>query len=156
MHAVLSLCCLLAQASGLQLGQLRPTCTSVRAAGPIAGLFDMFQETEEQRLAKEREKEEQYKAMQAMQQRRRDPVANDLEISKRRNLETATRAAQQGNLPDNWAAAVDAQSGETYYWNKETNVTQWEPPLDEMVAILEERQRQEMESLVEEVTGTKK
>lgn len=98
----------------------------------------------------------QYKAMQAMQQRRRDPVANDLEISKRRNLETATRAAQQGNLPDNWAAAVDAQSGETYYWNKETNVTQWEPPLDEMVAILEERQRQEMESLVEEVTGTKK
>lgn len=59
MHAVLSLCCLLAQASGLQLGQLRPTCTSVRAAGPIAGLFDMFQETEEQRLAKEREKEEQ-------------------------------------------------------------------------------------------------
>lgn len=31
-------------------------------------------------------------------------------------------------LPQGWKAVLDADTGETYYWNKDTGVTQWERP----------------------------
>ena len=41
-----------------------------------------------------------------------------------------------------------------YFWNKETQAVQWEPPLEEMIAILEEKQRLEMEAALEAAETT--
>ena len=127
-----------AQAHGLRVlpGATHPSAAS-RCASPAAGLFDnLFKESDAQKQAKE----EQYQEMQRMQQLRRDPAAFDKEISKRRTEELARRAAEVGNLPDGWKMAQDPTSGDTYYYNKELQITQWEPPLEEMVNILEENQ----------------
>ena len=96
----------------------------------------------------------QFKAMQDMQNKRRDPAVYENEISKRRNMERARNAAMAGNLPAGWGTAKDPESGQPYFYDKETKATAWEPPeemLAAMVAILEEQQRDEMNAIVEKV-----
>lgn len=124
-----------------------PSLRVRRTSSPVAGLFDMFQESDAQKQAKER----QFEEMKKMQEKRRDPIASEIERNKRRNVELATRAAAVGNVPANWGSAIDPDSGDRYFFDKETKATQWEAPIDEMVALLEEQQRAEMEAMLEEV-----
>lgn len=93
----------------------------------------------------------QFEAMKQMQERRRDPAAFEVTINQRRNLERAQQAAAAGNLPPGWGSAEDPSSGDTYYYEKETMATQWEPPIEQMVAIIEEQQRAEMNAIVDQV-----
>ena len=46
-------------------------------------------------------------------------------------------------LPDTWQECEDPKSGEAYYWNRETDVTSWEHPLDAgfRVKIKEQREK---------------
>ena len=37
-----------------------------------------------------------------------------------------------------WKLAEDPTSGDKYYYNKERNITQWEPPIEEMLALLDQ------------------
>ena len=91
-------------------------------------------------------KEEQLKEMQRMQEMRRDPKAMakyEEEVNERRLAELRKRRADEAKymgedavvvgysasaLPEGWKSAVDPSSGATYYYNKETGVTQWEKP----------------------------
>jgi hypothetical protein len=41
----------------------------------------------------------------------------------------AAPAASSSDLPDGWAACKDESSGDTYYWNQQTNETSWERPV---------------------------
>ena len=91
----------------------------------------------------------QWQEIKKMQQKRRDPIEMERETQKRRNIELATRAAQEGNLPDGWGSALDPESGERYFYDLETKTPVWDPPIDEMVAILEAKQKAEMEELIE-------
>ena len=129
-------------------GMVTPKPIAPRASSPVLGLFDnLFKESEEDK----RTKEAQLAAMKEMQERRRDPIASTVDVNKRRNLELATRAASVGNLPDGWDSKVDEASGDRYFWNKQSMDVSWEPPeemIDEMVAILEEIQKQEMEAVI--------
>jgi len=121
---------------------------AARAGTPVAGLLDgMFKESD----AQKRQKEEQLAAMKAMQQKRRDPITAELERKRRRNVELATRAAAVGNLPTGWGSAIDPASGARYFFDEETKETTWDPPIQEMVALLEEQQRSELEALIKEV-----
>ena len=43
-------------------------------------------------------------------------------------------------LPENWAEAVDPETGDTYYFNIETNETSWDPPGDDTPAADEEEE----------------
>ena len=56
---------------------------------------------------------------------------------------------RDGNLPTGWGSALDPTSGERYFYDKETKETTWEPPIEEMVALLEQQQREEMEAMLE-------
>ena len=114
----------------------RHSCRGPRAA-VHAGLFDGFQ-----KAAKEREaaKEAQWQAMKDMQAARRDPEAFDKATKRTRYVAMARKAAEAGNLPDGWGCAQDPASEDTYYFNKEKGIAStWDPPLDEMVKILEEQ-----------------
>ena len=134
MLSVLLLVCVGA-VNGLHLATARPALAASRAGTVRAGLFDVFKESEEQK----RIKDEQLKAMKEMQRLRRDPEAWEAEISKRRNQEIEMmKAKMEGKnavlenvdtLPLGWSAVVDAESGDTYYWNKDTGDTQWEIPV---------------------------
>merc|ERR1712087_300326 len=115
----------------------RATVTSRRSISPVAGFFDLFSESE----AKKAEKEAQFQGLQRMAQRRRDPQAFEADISRRRNIELARRAAQAGNLPDGWGSAEDPASGRRYYFKD--GVTTWDPPIEEMVAILKAKDGEE-------------
>ena len=87
-------------------------------------------------------KEAEWEAIQAKAKMRRDPVAWEAEINKRRIKEAEMRAAQaqqelsepgealQQNLPEGWASAVDSTSGDTYYYNKAKGLNQWQRPTE--------------------------
>merc|ERR1719163_2065509 len=120
------------------------TACPVRSARASMGLLDMFKESEEQK----RIKDEQLKEMQRMQEIRRDPEAMEkyeAEVFARRIAEQKARkeaeaklkgedsvvvgySASGAVLPEGWQSAVDQSSGNTYYYNKELGVTQWEKP----------------------------
>ena len=91
-----------------------------------------------------------------MADKRRDPIAMQLEKNKRRNIEIAERAAKAGNLPSNWGSAV-AENGQRYYFDAETKegVT-WDPPIDEMVSLLEQQQREEMEEMIKNASAVER
>ena len=89
----------------------------------------------------------QFEEIKAMQERRRDPVQYEIDKNKRRNIEMATKAAMAGNLPAGWGSALD-EAGDRYFYDKETKETTWDPPIDEMVALLEQQQREEFEALM--------
>jgi hypothetical protein len=103
----------------------------------------MFQESDAQKQAKERQVRgaqqvaaarrkraqpsavrsvlaAQFEEMKKMQEKRRDPIGNEIERNKRRNVELATRAAAVGNVPANWGSAIDPDSGDRYFFDKET------------------------------------
>lgn len=85
-----------------------------------------------------------------MQQKRRDPVEWEKEISKKRNMEMCKAAAAAGNLPEGWGSALDAD-GDRYFFKEGTQETTWDPPLEEMCAILEAQQEAETQKIVDKV-----
>ncbi|KAL1530957.1 hypothetical protein AB1Y20_001848 [Prymnesium parvum] len=118
-----------------------------------AGLFDLFKESEEKKAAKEAE----WRAIQEKARLRRDPQAfakyeeevlarrleqhkkrkeeeafhlgaNDIVIGSEEESTTPSPKVKLDGLPDGWKSAVDATTGNTYYFNKERGVTQWEKP----------------------------
>lgn len=122
-----------------------------RAVAPVAGLFDnVFKENSQQKQVKE----QQFEEIKKMQERRRDPIEYELEKNRRRNVETANKAAMAGNLPAGWGSALDGD-GNRYFYDKETKETTWEPPIEEMVALLEQKQRAELEEIYAEVEKEK-
>merc|ERR1712232_283471 len=106
----------------------------ISSSSPLAGLFDIFSESEEKKAAKEAA----FQELQRMQQRRRDPDAWEADIKRTRYAAMARRAAEAGNLPDGWGSAEDPASGKRYYFKD--GVTTWDPPIEEMVAILVQTQ----------------
>ena len=124
----------------LRLTLAQPAAAAVSRASPLQmGLFDMFQESEESK----RKKDEALAAQMEIINKRRDPEAWEKEISQRRNRELCERAAKVGNLPDGWSMATDPATDRPYYY-REGETPVWDPPIDEMVAILEEKQAEEM------------
>ena len=118
--------------------------TARRTTTPVA-LFNMFKESDESK----RRKEEQYEATKQMQDTRRDPVAYQLAKNKRRNTEIAERAAADGNLPSGWSSKISEKYGQRYFFKDETpDESSWDPPIAEMVALLEQQQREEFEALM--------
>ena len=149
---------LAAVASGYQL--LVPRFAAcVRAPAPVAGLFDNLFSTPSQRAAEEADagrdaKDAQLEAMKAIQEKRRDPVEYEIEKNKRRNREMAVQAALAGNIPSDWGSAIDPDSGDRYFFQRGKDETSTFNPtdmIDEMVEILEEKQREEMRALMEKV-----
>lgn len=143
-----------AVASALQLpcNVGRPIVTAPRAERPEMGMFDnLFKESE----ADKRRKDEQLAAMKEMQDRRRDPVASTQDANKRRTAEQAMQAAKVGNLPTGWSSDVDPSTGDRYFWKTENeNETSWDPPqemITEMIGMLEEMQKEEMEAAIKRV-----
>ena len=61
-------------------------------------------------------------------------------------MELATQAAMAGNLPSNWGSKLDPD-GDRYFWPLDTKEVTWDPPIDEMVALLEGQQREELEAI---------
>ena len=146
-------------ASCFQLPTLpRTTLSTARlGSGPTAGLFDgVFGGGDGDRNPPSDDartvKDDQLEAMQQMQEKRRDPIGYEIEKNRRRNVELATRAAGQGNLPSGWGSAV-TEAGERYFYDKETKETFWDPApiIEEMVTLLEQQQREEMEAMMKEI-----
>ena len=110
---------------------------STRGSLITAGLFDMFKENEEQRLEKERIKDEQLAAMKKMQELRRNPEAWEAEISKRRKQEAALRMAKASgesivmpeeavtDLPEGWSAVVGADTQGLEYLSRMPSYFLW-------------------------------
>jgi len=134
--------------AGVQLASAFVVSSPARSAPPaaqrrhgvaVAGLFDVFKESEESKAAKEAE----WQAIQEKAKLRRDPEAfakYEAEVAERRlkemeAMEEEKAALQSKNdvvvgfaekgaagpqaavtgLPDGWSSAVDASSGDTYY-----------------------------------------
>ena len=56
--------------------------------------------------------------------------------------ETESEPSSHGSqLPDGWAELLDEESGESYYHNYLTDVTQWERPHDEDFRLHPERRK---------------
>ena len=122
-------------------------------ASPVAGLFDnVFKDTGGQQKSV---KEQQFEEIKQMQERRRDPIEYEIEKNRRRHVEMATQAAAAGNLPAGWGSALD-EDGDRYFYNKETKETTWEAPIDEMVTLLEEKQRAELKEIYAQVEAEQK
>ena len=171
---------------------LTSRATSTAKVQVVAGLFDMFQESEESKKKKDELKDRQVcvlvvallwlpcpnlmvalpgspalnsclvskciqmQEMKAMQEARRDPIASELASNRRRNVEMATQAANSGNLPSNWDSKVDPTSGQRYFFDVETKgktITTWDPPIEEMVGLLEQQQREELEAAIKRINS---
>jgi len=70
---------------------------------------------------------------QIRKQRAREAAGRTTELSAKSAIllqQEEMRKSREGKseLPPNWEAVVDKESGKTYYWNKSTNVTSWERP----------------------------
>ena len=128
-------------ASGYQL-PLTPravtaaTC-SARAGVPLA-------------VSKDEIAEREFQATKAMQELRRDPIEYEIQKNKRRYVEMATQAALQGNIPSDWGSALD-EEGDRYFWDEETKTATYNPQemIDEMVSMLEDQKRKEMQELMD-------
>jgi len=91
-----------------------------------------------------------------MQEKRRDPIESEIAGNKRRNVEMATRAAADGNLPAGWGSKIDPASGNRFFFDEETKgekITTWDPPIEEMVALLEDMQRAELKAAIDKING---
>ena len=146
----------LALASGYQLSAPRARVPLERTGTPVAGLFDGVFGSADPPAQRKRDSvaEEQFQAMKDMQEKRRNPVEYEIEKNKRRNVELATRAALAGNIPSGWGSAIDPESGDRYFFDAETKEGATFNPQDmieEMVALLEEKQRKEMQDLIDSV-----
>ena len=146
----------LALASGYQLSAPRARAPVQRTVAPVAGLFDGVFGSNEPAPQKKRDNvaEEQFQAMKDMQAKRRDPIEYQITKSKRRNTEAATQAALAGNIPSGWGSAIDPESGDRYFFNAETKEGATFNPTDmieEMIAILEDKQRKEFQDLIDSV-----
>ena len=131
----------------------------MRTTTPVAGLLDGVFNAASNAANAQREKkqdiaERELEAMKAMQEKRRDPVEYEIEKNKRRNREIATKAALAGNIPPNWDSAIDPSSGDRYFFDAETKEGATFNPqdmIDEMVALLEDKQRKEFQDLIDSV-----
>ena len=87
----------------------------------------------------------------------RSAVAIPSSMSSRRidaaTLRRRTRRRWRDNLLLVGAAHLTAMGTATY--DKETKETTWEPPIEEMVALLEQKQRAELEEIYAEVEKEK-
>uniref|UniRef100_A0A7S0IYH1 WW domain-containing protein n=1 Tax=Calcidiscus leptoporus TaxID=127549 RepID=A0A7S0IYH1_9EUKA len=147
----------LALVSGYQVAVLPRACPpALRTSSPVAGLFDALK-GKGGSDRREADSEAQLRAMEEMRELRRDPVEYEVMKNRRRNYGTASQAAKSGNIPAGWGSAVDEASGARYFFDEETKQTSWEPPaemLEQMVAILEDIQRKEMQEVVDSVAGS--
>ena len=63
--------------------------------------------------------------------------ADDKELTGKKIEQDTTSSTQQQSeqLPKGWIALFDESSGSTYYYNQETNVSQWEKPIETNVSV---------------------
>ena len=91
-----------------------------------------------------------------MQEKRRDPIESEIAGNRRRNVEMATQAAASGNLPSGWGSKIDPTSGNRFFFDTETKgekITTWDPPIEEMVTLLEEQQREKLKAAIAKING---
>ena len=55
---------------------------------------------------------------------------NEVKLKQETNKDTKMTAVkqQQGDSDEDWVEIEDKNSGRTYYWNRSTNLTQWNKP----------------------------
>lgn len=141
----------LSLSTGYQLSVPRSAVLVQRAPAPMAQFGGLFGGDKKSDV-----KDQQLEAMKEQQELRRDPVAYEIQKNKRRNMERATAAAKQGNIPPAWGSAVDGD-GDRYFYDAETKEgATYDPPpemIAEMMTVLEDQQRKVFQDAIDRVNA---